>query len=227
MVTLPALYLATYLVGVSVVTPVICGLCVMVGMVALVRALRSRLEIFGRIVRESLPILALAGLVDIVAGLTIEKRVESFLAFPALLVLVPPFLEDAGSLGAILSARVATKLHLGLAEPSRSPLRTVGDDILLIYVYAVPVFFFLSISATVAASVVGLHGPGLLNMMAVCMIAGFMATTFSVLIGYYGAVAAHRLGLDPDTHGIPIVTSSLDLLGAVSLILAIVMLGLT
>jgi mgtE-like transporter len=37
----------------------------------------------------------------------------------------------------------------------------------------------------------------------------------------------HRLGLDPDSHGIPIVTSSLDLLGALSLILAIVALGLT
>jgi mgtE-like transporter len=227
MVTLPTLFLATYLVGLSLVTPIVCGLCALAGVIALVKALQSRRELFGRIVRESLPILAMAGLVDIVAGLTIEKRVESFLAFPALLVLVPPFLEDAGSLGAILSARVATKLHLGLAEPSRAALRTVGDDILLIYVYAVPVFSFLSVSATVAAWVVGLHGPGLLNMLAVCMIAGFLATTCSVIIGYYGAVAAYRLGLDPDTHGIPIVTSSLDLLGAVSLILAIVMLGLT
>ena len=34
-------------------------------------------------------------------------------------------------------------------------------------------------------------------------------------------------GLDPDNHGIPIVTSSLDLLGAVALILVIVGLGLS
>jgi mgtE-like transporter len=48
-----------------------------------------------------------------------------------------------------------------------------------------------------------------------------------VFVGFYGAVAAYRLGLDPDNHGIPIVTSSLDLLGAVALILVIVALGLT
>ena len=40
-------------------------------------------------------------------------------------------------------------------------------------------------------------------------------------------IVIHRLGLDPDNHGIPIVTSSLDFLGAVSLILAIVILGLS
>ena len=64
-------------------------------------------------------------------------------------------------------------------------------------------------------------------MIAVSMLAGVIATTFAVLVGFYGAVAAYRLGLDPDNHGIPIVTSSLDLLGAVALILVIVALGLT
>jgi mgtE-like transporter len=39
-------------------------------------------------------------------------------------------------------------------------------------------------------------------------------------------VATHRFGLDPDNLSIPLVTSSLDLLGALSLILAIVILGL-
>jgi mgtE-like transporter len=59
------------------------------------------------------------------------------------------------------------------------------------------------------------------------MLAGSLATAFAVLVGFYGAVASYRLGLDPDNHGIPIVTSSLDLFGALALILAIVALGLT
>jgi mgtE-like transporter len=40
------------------------------------------------------------------------------------------------------------------------------------------------------------------------------------------AVATFRLGLDPDNHGVPIVTSSLDLLGAASLILVLIALRL-
>ncbi|MFI5053789.1 MAG: magnesium transporter [Acidimicrobiia bacterium] len=226
MVTLPALFLATYLVGIPWVTTVIAVLCAVVALIALVASVRSRAPILRRIARESLPVLVLAGTVDIVAGLTIEKRFSSFVLYPALLVLVPPFLEDSGALGGILSARVSTKLHLGTLVPGRGSFRAVGEDVLLIYMYAVPVFVLLGVSAQIAALAAGLNSPGSLEMIAVSLLAGAVTTTFAVLVGFYGAVAAYRLGLDPDNHGIPIVTSSLDLLGALALILAIVALGL-
>jgi mgtE-like transporter len=226
MVTLPALFLATYLVGLPWVTGIIAVLCAVVALIALGASVRSRAPILRRIARESLPVLALAGTVDIVAGLTIEKRFSSFVLYPALLVLVPPFLEDSGALGGILSARVSTKLHLGTLVPGRGSFRAVGEDVMLIYMYAVPVFVLLGVSADIAALAAGLNSPGSLEMIAVSLLAGAVTTTFAVLVGFYGAVAAYRLGLDPDNHGIPIVTSSLDLLGALALILAIVTLGL-
>src|SRR5713101_5311633 len=227
MVTLPALFLATYVVGIPWVTGIVGVLCAAVALVALVASVRSKAPILRRIARESLPVLMLAGTVDIVAGLTIEKRFSSFVLYPALLVLVPPFLEDSGALGGILSARVSTKLHLGTLVPGRGSFRAVGEDVLLIYLYAVPVFVLLGVSADVAALAAGLNSPGGLEMIAVSLLAGAVTTTFAVVVGFYGAVAAYRLGLDPDNHGIPIVTSSLDFLGAVSLILAIVILGLS
>jgi mgtE-like transporter len=227
MVTLPSLFLATYLVGITGFTPAVAAVCTAAGLVALVMSLRARLPILRRIVRESVPVLALAGAVDVIAGITIQKRIESFLVFPALLVLVPPFLEDAGALGGVLSSRIATKLHLGTVVLSRSPWRAVAEDIILVYAYAVPVFLLLGVSADIASAVFDLASPGALQMIGVSMLAGAFATTAAVVVGYYGAVATYRLGLDPDNHGIPIVTSSLDFLGALSLILAIVILGLS
>jgi mgtE-like transporter len=226
-VTLPSLFLATYLIGIAWFTPVVGAVCLVAGLVALVVALQARLPILRSIMRESVPILVIAGSVDVIAGITIEKRIESFLVYPALLVLVPPFLEDAGALGGILSSRIATKLHLGTVELSRSPWRAVGEDILLVSAYALPTFFLLGVSADIVAALFDLASPGALQMIGVSMLAGAFATTAAVLVGYYGAVATYRLGLDPDNHGIPIVTSSLDFLGAVSLILAIVLLGLS
>jgi len=226
-VTLPSLFLATYLVGITGFTPAVAGVCAAAGLVALVMSLRSRLPILRRIVRESVPVLALAGSVDVIAGITIEKRIDAFLVYPALLVLVPPFLEDAGALGGILSSRIATKLHLGTVQLTRSPWRAVGEDILLVFAYALPTFLLLGVSADIAAAVFDLGSPGALQMIGVSMLAGAFATTAAVVVGYYGAVASYRLGLDPDNNGIPIVTSSLDFLGAVSLILAIVILGLS
>jgi mgtE-like transporter len=227
-VTLPSLFLATLLIHNHWVTTAVGIVCVVVAIGSVIVALRQRAFAIGRrIIAESLPVLTIAGAIDVLAGMTIERRFESFLAFPALLVLVPPFLEDSGALGGILAARVSTKLHLGTLEPSRAPWRAASEDILLVYVYAVPVFLLLGLSADVASAVAGLDSPGSLQMIWVSLLGGLFATTAATIVGYYAAVATNRLGLDPDNHGIPIVTSSLDLLGAFSLILAIVILGLT
>jgi mgtE-like transporter len=227
MVTLPSLFLATYLAGLRWVTPAVAGLCAVAGVAALVVSQRARLPILRQIVRESVPVLALAGLVDVIAGIAVEKRLESFAAFPALLVLVPPFLGQSGSLGGILSSRVSTKLNLGLVSPSRFSLRPVADDVLLIVFYALPVFLLVGVSSDLAAAIVGLRSPGVFDVIGVALLAGALTTVFVVFIAYFAAVAAYRLGFDPDNHGIPIVTSSLDLVGAFSVILAIVALGLT
>jgi len=44
-------------------------------------------------------------------------------------------------------------------------------------------------------------------------------------VAYYTTMSAFRFGLDPDTFGIPMVTSTLDLVGASALILAIGVVG--
>jgi mgtE-like transporter len=228
MVTLPSLFVATYLLGVHLLTPIIAIACVAIGVGAAVVGIGTRaLPILHRIMIESLPILALAGVVDLLAGITIQNRFQSLLRFPALLVMVPAFLEDSGSLGAILAARVSTKLHLGTLGEGGASWRAAIDDVLLVYMYAIPVFVFLGLTSTLVANVLNKASPGIVDMLGVSLIAGFFATTASVVVGFYSAVATHRFGLDPDNHGIPIVTSSLDLLGALSLILAIVLLGLT
>ena len=223
--TLPSLFAATYLLGFHLFTPIVAVVCAVACVIALVAGLRSGLPALHRIVIESAPILVIAGLVDVLAGVTIEKRTESFLLFPALAMLIPPFLEDSGALGGILSARVSTRLHLGTLATGKSPLAAL-DDVLLVLVYAVPTFVLLGVSADLAANVANFRSPGLFKMVEVSIVGGIMATGFAVVIGYYAAVFTHRLGLDPDNHGIAIVTSTLDLFGAFSLILAIVLLGL-
>jgi mgtE-like transporter len=225
-VTLPSLFLATFLVRLGWVTPTLAVVSGAVAVVVLVAAVRSGRDLLRRIVRESLPVLVLAGAVDVVAGLTIEKRLQSFLAFPALLVLIPPFLEDSGALGGILSSRLSSKLHLGVIEADAVPGRRARADFVLTFLFAVPVFTLVAVSSDLAATVSGLASPGVVRMVAVSLLGGLIATVFTVLVAYYGAIATFRLGLDPDNHGIPMVTSSLDLLGAFALVLAIVVVGI-
>jgi mgtE-like transporter len=226
MATLPSLFLATYLIGFRIATPVLGVLTVVVAIASLAATLRSGHQLLRRIVRESLPVLVVAGLVDVIAGLTIEHRLESFLAFPALLVLIPPFLEDTGALGGILASRLASKLHLGIIEPTATPQRPARDDFVLVAFFALPVFVLVALSADLASVVFNRASPGALRMVEISLLGGFLATSVAMIVAYYGSIAAFRLGLDPDNHGIPLLTSTMDLVGAVTLILAVYIVGI-
>jgi mgtE-like transporter len=225
MVTLPSLFLATYLADIEVITPVLAGAGVLVGVAALVAGLGARFVTTRRIVQESALVVLGAGALSLVAGHTLEQRLDPLARYPALLALVPPFLAAAGAIGGILSSRLTSKLHLGTIDPTVVPTRGVRDDIAIAYVLAVPIFALSSLVADVAALLIDLRSPGPGDMVLVALVGGLLATTFAVAIAYYGAVASYRLGFDPDNVGIPLVTSSLDLVGALSFILAVVLIG--
>lgn len=226
MVTLPTLFLATYLVGIRWVTPSIAGLAVMVTIVFTIRSLMTDLPVTRRVLRESIPVLILAGGVDIIAGLVVESRLDRFLVFPALLVLIPPFLENAGALGGMLSSRLASKLHLGALSPRGRPEAAAVLDASIVLLFAIVTFLLTGIAADLAARLVGLASPGMLAVIGVSMLAGAIATALAIVVAYYAAIATYRLGMDPDNHGIPIITSSMDFIGVIALIIALLAVGL-
>jgi mgtE-like transporter len=225
-VGLPSLWLATLLVGFGVVTDLIGIVLVMASVAVLVIALRSSLELLVRILRESIPILCLAGFISVVAGIAIEGRLEAFTALPALLVLLPGHLSTAGALGGVLANRLSSKIHLGVVEAAAVPGREARADIAFVVLLAAPVFAVNAAVAEAAARLIGVASPGLGLLVAASLIGGMLAVAVAVLIAYYGTLVAVRLGLDPDTYGVPMVTSSIDLVGAFGLILAIVALGI-
>lgn len=224
-VTLPALYVATFLVGIRYVTVTIAVVTAAVAAVAMLQAWRAKLPVLRRIVHESLPVLLIAGLIDVLAGLTVEKRLEEFLEFQALLVLVPPFLEDTGALGGILASRLSSKLHLGIIDPTGRPQRAARVDFAIIILLALPVFVLLAASTELVALVFGLSSPGAPVLVGVTLIGGLISTLVAIGVAYYGSIATYRLGLDPDNHGVPLLTSTMDLVGALSLVFALMVLG--
>jgi|SoiMethySBSTD1v2_1073268.scaffolds.fasta_scaffold01537_25 mgtE-like transporter len=225
--TLPALYLATFLLGISVVTPVVGLVLVGASVAFLVAGWRSSTAGLRRIVHESVPVLLVAGCISAGAGVTLEKSFARFDALPALLVLVPAHLSSSGALGGILSGRLSSKLFLGLVPPSTQPNREARRDISLVILLAVPVYVINGLGANYVAVLLGKSTPGLAEMLLVSLIGGALAIVFVVAVAYYGTIAAYRTGVDPDTYGIPVVSSSVDLVGAFTLIIAISLLGLS
>jgi mgtE-like transporter len=230
-VTIPALWAASYLAQIRYVTA---GIALVAGLfcaVVTVRGLMTRLPLARRVILESLPILGLAGVLNIFAGAIVERRLDVFSAFPALFVLVPPFLEDTGALGGILASRLASKLHLGVISPRLVPEPAAILDTSIIFLFSISVFFFVGVSAWAVSALRGSQGPGSAmlgfgTIVGIAMVAGLMATVLAAIVAYLAAVATYRFGLDPDNHGIPIVTSTMDFLGTATLVATIVLFGL-
>ena len=225
-VTLPSLVVAAELAGFEILTPSIAWALAVLAVVSVLWGLRSRLPDLRTIMRESIPVLVAAGLLDLVAGITVEKRIDDFLTYPVLLVLLPGYLSTAGALGGVLSSRLSTKLHLGLARPSAVPSGEARVDLATTFALSIPVFALLGLVASTAGGLTGHAGPSLADLVALAVLGGLMATVLIVVVAYYGTLAAVRFGVDPDTYGIPMVTSSLDLVGAFTLIIAVVAVGL-
>lgn len=224
-VTIPALYVATFAVGVSWVTPAIGLTALAVTLTVTVRGLLTDLVTARRVIRESLPILVAAAAIDVLAGLVVEARLEKFVALPALLVLIPPFLEKAGSLGGILSSRLASKLHLGVISPRGRPEALALLDSSIIFLFSVILFVLTGITTVIVSKMFGLAGPGPLRLVGITMMAGLIATVAAIAVAYYTAVTTFRRGLDPDNFGIPLITSSMDFVGVIALIIAMVTFG--
>ena len=226
MVTIPALFVATYAVGIRWVTPSVCGVLILLTAVLTVFGFASKLPRARRTIRESLPILVATGVLSLFAGVVIESQSEHFLRFPAFFVLIPPLLSDTGALASTLSSRLASKLHLGALEPKGLPQGLAFLDTSIVLLFGLWVFVLVAIGAHFVAGFFELASPGLGAMIQVGVVAGIVATLVLVVLAYYVAIATYRLGLDPDNHGIPVVTCASDLTAMIALLIALVVFGL-
>ncbi|MFN7150174.1 MAG: magnesium transporter [Microthrixaceae bacterium] len=224
-VTIPALFLASRLVGEGALTTTLGWATVLVAAGTLLATVRSHLPLFRQIVRESVPVLVVALLLSTLAGIAVEKQLAIFAALPALLVLQPAFVSSAGALGGILSSRVATNLHLGLVRPEVRPGLEARRDALLVLLIGFPVFLFNGVGAHLVAGWIGQASPGVGWMVLTSLIGGLGAVLFVIALAYYGTIGAWRVDVDPDTYGIPVVTASVDFVGVVALIVTVVALG--
>lgn len=228
MVTLPALFLAVILIG-SNSTGYHTILFILFGVLAaacLLLTIRSGFDIMRGIIYESVPMLLIAGFMSTLAGLIINSRLEGFLMLPALLVMVPLFLEDNNALGGILTSRLSSMLHTGMFDPGMFPGKQIIPNFLLIYIYSLVVFPLVGVSAYAASILMGIGSPGLGSMIFISTSAGLIAVTIVNLVGYYVAITAHKLRLDPDNHSIPMMSSIVDASSAMCLVAVLMLVGM-
>ncbi len=170
------------------------------------------------VLREGLPLLLPLSLLGIVAGVLYTSQLEALIAAAAVLILMSPFMNGCGSIGGILTSRVGTEMHMGLIDPVVIPQKTVFKHFGENYIYAIIFLPLMGVISHYAAVLLGITTPGLLEMVLLSLLAGLLVITAMNILGYYTAVITYRVGFDPDNFGVPVVTSSIDLIGATCLL---------
>ena len=59
------------------------------------------------------------------------------------------------------------------------------------------------------------------------VLAGLLVLPVTLVVGYYVAVLTTRFGLDPDNHGVPTITATLDLTEVAAVLFVMSVLGVT
>jgi len=226
MATLPFLFVATFLVRNDLVNAVAAAGCVAATAYAIVRVVRTNLSAVRRIVLQMTPVILLTPLLDIAAGALLQSRQEGLNAIPAVLILIPPFVSQAGALGGILSSRLSSKLQLGVITTRGWPEVPALVDGSLVIVFGLGIFTFIGAAAFALAHLFGKPNvPPAAELIGGTILAGLMVLPAVLVVGYELAVVTARFGLDPDDHSVPIITSMMDLAGVGAVLAAMGILG--
>lgn len=161
--------------------------------------------------------------VGTLSGVVLQEFEDELLKFPSILILVPALIGVGGNLGAILSSRLSSAVHLGILELNMSNI-VFKNNILAVAIASLFIFLILGLSAFAFGALFGVASVSLDVILVLAMASGGILMTVlvpvSILVIYY----SHKLRLDPDDIAIPIVTTIGDITGVLSLFMVIVIL---
>jgi mgtE-like transporter len=224
LVTVPALFLATLLVRVDWAHAVIAPTCIAIAVIGALLAYRAEPEI-RRMLFEMSGVLIAVPILDVLAGTMLESQSERLFRYPGLLLLIPPFISQAGALGGIYSSRLTSKLQIGVITARGVPERPALVDGTIVTGFSLAIFTLIGCLTVVIAGLAGQALPGAGTTIGSTLLAGLFVLPLLLLLGYYLAVASSRFGLDPDNQSVPLITGIMDLTGVAAVVLAVSLWG--
>ncbi|MFC7234816.1 magnesium transporter [Halosegnis marinus] len=171
--------------------------------------------------REALPVVAISAVGGLFAGVVLGGMEAELSAIPGLLLLVPALLATRGNVYGSLGARLASALHQGLVEPRLD----LADERTRAAVAAamangVLVSCFAAVAGFALLAVLGRDHASLASLVGVALVAGLVSGLLLTLAVVVVVFVGYRRGLNPDTLAGPVVTTTGDVVGVATMLLA-------
>lgn len=166
-----------------------------------------------RIYKESLAIICSLALIQSITGNILEEFSELVYLSMFMGFAYPAIIDQLGNYGSIVVARTSTALHLG--EIEKPDLKTAVENTKHILLTAPFVFPFVSIIPLFFAY----RYFGFVSFTPLFLFVFFVSFMLIVLLvlilSFFIAILLHRLKIDPDNGGIPLITTIADVIGTV------------
>lgn len=166
-----------------------------------------------RIVGNQFPLLIVLSIVVLWAGITLEGAEALLEEYAVLAIMVPTMIGTGGNLGAILSARLTTRLHLGTTEFDPRD-RELWANVAAILALAATIFTALGAGAWLLGRIIDAALP-LSTLLAISLGSGMTIAVIAIVFSFLATYGSFRMGIDPDDTTIPIVTNVVDVFGMV------------
>ena len=165
------------------------------------------------IVSTMFPLLVVLSIIVLWAGITLEDAEELLEQYGLLAVMVPTMVDMGGNLGAILSSRLSTRLHLGVTEFDYRD-RVLWANVAAVFALAASIFTALAVGAWLIGQAIGTTIE-LSTLLLISLTSGGSIAVVAVVFSILATYGSYRLGVDPDDATIPIVTNVVDVFGMV------------
>jgi len=179
------------------------------------------MELVGKILRESFPVLLLTTLGGILAGVMLEGMVDDLRLVPGLIILLPAILGNRGNISGALGSRLASALHLGLIRPELKWETPLKENIYSALILNVIMSIILGVVAYYTYILVGFSEPAsILQLTLISLIAGSSAGFLLSILSVTLALATYSYGYDPDNVLAPSLSTVGDILTVLCLLFA-------
>ncbi|MCJ2520334.1 MAG: magnesium transporter [Candidatus Thermoplasmatota archaeon] len=176
------------------------------------------------IYRESLPVLLLAGLGLITAGLLLERMEEVLGRTPGLLVMIPALVALRGGISGAMGSRLGSAVHMGLIGKGNLWNEETRQNVAAALILSVALSSLVGALSHFTSILLGLESAGLAKLVLIATVAGTAAGTAQVGITFGIILIAFRRGLDPDNVTAPSLATVGDII--TMLLLLVVSMGM-
>lgn len=174
------------------------------------------------VVVQGLSILLPSALIMLAAGVFFVRMAEYFTTLlPGLIMAVPPLLGLRGNINGALASRLGTGINSGLIRPRLELSDEIKVNIASSLLLSVIASATIGILAFVVNLLTGAPTIGVLQLVAIAMLAGFLSGLILALLTVGVAITAYVHGLDPDNVTSPAMAAVGDFVAIFCIYLAV------